>query len=87
MKITPLKGFIQIDPEEAKAGVLNTSSRESAKEYAKVLEASKSAELDFGVKKGDYIFVKSWAIDIVDHNQEKYYFVNLETNGILAVIK
>lgn len=97
MKIQPLGNIIQLEFEEAKAGDLLTSSRESAVEYAKIIAIGEKVDITmkksdkvgeyikFGV--GDYVFVKAWAVDIVVHEDKKYYFVNLDTNGILAIIK
>lgn len=90
MKITPLGNIIQLEIEEAKAGMLDTSSRDSAVEYAKVIAIG-----DFVVSTktvnyphvGDHVFVKAWAIDIIDHEGKKYYFVNLDTGGLLAVVR
>lgn len=84
MKIKPLPSMVQLDIEEAFAGALSTSSRESAVEYAEVLEVG----TDCGeIKKGDKVFVKSWAIDIINHKSKKYFFCNITTKGILAVVK
>jgi hypothetical protein len=33
---------------------------------------------------GDRVFVKAWALDVITHNKETYYFVNVESGGILA---
>lgn len=85
MKIIPLSNIIQIKLEEVKAGVLDTSSRASAVEYGEVVAVGDEVKLK--LKVGDKIFVKSWAIDIVDHNNEKFYFCNPDTGGILAVVK
>lgn len=94
MKIQPLGNIIQLEIEEAKAGILDTSSRDSAVEYAKVIAIADLAD-DLAVQAGrkykpevgDYVFVKAWAIDIINHQDKKYYFVNLDTNGVLAVVK
>ncbi len=87
MKIRPLPEEVQLKIEEAKAGILDTSSRESAVEYAEVLAVGDSLLLEeTGIKKGDYVFVKSWAIDIISHEDKKYYFVNISTKGIKAIV-
>jgi len=83
VKIQPLKGIIYLKIEEGKAGILDTSSRASAVEYATVLDIGEGVE---SVKKGDRVFVKAWAIDIVNYEDERYYFCAQETNGILAVV-
>lgn len=83
-KISPQPGIIQINIPQAKAGVLDTSSRNTAVEFAEVIAVGEGVE---GLKKGDKIFFKSWAVDIVDHNDVKYYFINISTGGILAIVK
>lgn len=83
MKIKPLKNIIYLKLDEARAGALVTSSRESAVEYAEVLQVGEGVTQ---VKKGDKVFIKSWAADIISHNDEKFYFVNQETGGLIAVV-
>jgi len=83
MTIKPLGNNIQLKIEEAKAGALITSSRDSAVEYAEVISVPEECNY---VKVGDKVFVKAWAVDIIQHNDQKYYFCNVETNGILAVV-
>lgn len=84
MKIKPQPGIVYLKVEEAKAGALNTSSRMSAVEFAEVLEVGDGV---VSVKKGDKVFVKSWAVDTITYKDETYRFCAVETNGILAVVK
>ncbi len=84
MKIYPLDNMVQLQVEEASAGVLDTSSRNSAVEYGEVLAVGGNI---VNIKKGDHVFVKSWAIDIITHNEKRYFFVNVDTHGIVAVVK
>lgn len=84
MKIKPLKGIVHLKIDEVTAGALNTSMRPSAVEVAEVSEVGEGVT---SVKKGDKIFVKAWAVDNIVYNDQKFYFVAIETNGILAVIK
>lgn len=83
MKIKPLGDIVQLKIEEVKAGVLDTSSRESAVEYAEVLEVGENVK---GINAGDKVFVKAWGVDIVNHEDKKYHFVNVNTNAILAIV-
>lgn len=84
MKIKPLSKIVYIKSEEAHAGILDTSSRDSAVEYAEVLDVGK----DCGdIKKGDFIFYKSWGVDSIHHNDKRYNFINVDTGAILAVVK
>lgn len=82
MLIEPLKGIIQLDIKEAKAGVLDMSSTPTAVEYATVVAVGEGAS----VKVGDHVFVKSWAVDTVVHEDKKYYFVSTDTSGLLAIV-
>jgi co-chaperonin GroES (HSP10) len=84
MKIIPLEGEIQIKVEEVHAGTLDTSSRESAVEFAEVLAVGEGVTQ---VQKGDKVLYKSWAVDICYHNDKKYYFINQKTGGIKAIVK
>jgi len=85
MRIFPTSNNIQISIKEAKAGILDTSSRQSAVEYAEVVAIGE--EVKMKIAKGDKIFFKSWACDIVSHGEDKYYFINEDTKGILAIVK
>ena len=87
MKIFPLGNIIQLEITEATAGDLITSSRESAVEYAKVVAISEKVPDDVDIDVGDYVFVKAWAIDIINYQDKKYYFCNLDTAGVLAIVK
>lgn len=84
IKIKPQPNIVYIKTEEAHAGILDTSSRESAVEYAEVLDVGEDVDL---IKKGDHIFYKSWAVDSVFHQDKRYNFINVKTGGILAVVK
>lgn len=86
MDIQPVGSNIQLEFAEAKAGILDTSSRQSVVEYAKVIAISPGAEM-YAMEVGDYVFVKAWAVDIISHEDKKYYFCNVETNGILAIVR
>lgn len=83
MKIEPLESIVQLKIDEAKAGVLDTSTRNSAVEFAEVIAVG---QLPMGLKVGDKVFVKSWGIDIINHNGEKYYFVNTTNKSIVAKV-
>ena len=83
LKIKPLDGIIYLQIEEAKAGVLDTSSRSTAVEFATVIATGKG--VDF-VKRGDKVFVKSWGIDCITHEGKKYFFVSDKTHAILSIV-
>lgn len=84
LTIEPIANQVYLKIDEAKAGILDTSSRTSAVEYAEVVAVGSSVT---SVKKGDKVFVKAWAIDTIQHEDTKYNFVNVETGGILAIVK
>lgn len=83
MIITPQPHMAQLKIDEMMAGVLNTSSRESAVECAEIIALGEEVD---GLEIGDKVFVKSWAIDIITHDDVRYYFVDINSNGILAKI-
>lgn len=102
MIIEPRPNIVQLKIDDVKAGVLDTSSKQTAVEFAEVLAVGEEIneicsstrhtgaqcmELHGKIKIGDKVFVKAWAIDIVTHNDIKYYFCNLDTNGILAIVR
>lgn len=87
MKIKPQPNIVQIKIDEAKAGALNVSSKHTAVEYGEVIAVGdylKASELN--PKLGDKIFFKSWAVDIITYNDKDYYFIDITSNGILAIV-
>lgn len=88
MLIQPLGNLVQLDIKEATAGVLDTSSRDTAVEVATVVNVGYLVKANAAYPQvGDKVFVKAWAVDIINHEDKKYYFVDITSNGILAVIK
>jgi len=87
MTIRPLGNNIQLKIEEVQAGVLDTSSRDTVVEYAQVVAIGDSVPAFNVLKTGDYVFVKAWAIDSINYQDQKYYFCNLDTGGVLAVVR
>lgn len=79
----PLAGFVQVKMEAVKAGVLDTSSKDSAVEVAEVVAVGRDCH---DLKVGDRIFVKAWAVDNIFHDGEWYRFVHVDTKGILAKV-
>lgn len=84
MEVLPQPDIVYLEFLKAEAGVLDTSSRQSAVEYATVIAVGSNVTT---VSCGDHVFVKSWSVDIVTHGEETYRFVNIKTNGILAVVR
>ena len=83
MTIEPLPGIVQLKIDQAKIGVLDTSSRNTAVEFAEIAAKGDGVNMEIG----DKVFVKAWGVDIVEYNGEKYYFVNVENKSILAVVR
>lgn len=84
LKINPQPGIVYIQTESVSAGSLDTSSRDSAVEFAEVVAFGKGVE---NLSIGDKIFYKAWAVDTVTHEGIRYNFINTNSGGILAVIK
>ncbi len=79
-KIIPYKNKIQVEMLSLK-GALQT---EIKIEKAKVLAVSKEVE---GIKVGDMLYVKAWAIDIIMDGGKEYNFVDASNDAILAIVK
>jgi co-chaperonin GroES (HSP10) len=82
MEIKPVGNIVLLEIEEAKAGILDTSSRNSAVEWGKVVAIGEDVKLN--IKVGDKVFAKSWAMDNVMYKDKRYIFICPETNGILC---
>ena len=98
MKIKPLFNQVYLKIEELKVGILDTSSKSVAIEYAEVLAvpehdcdllkpSTNKATCDFELHPGDHVFVKSWAIDTINYKDKKYHFISLDSEGILAKVE
>ena len=85
MKIETLGTRIQLKIDEPKAGILDTSSLNVAKETGEVIGLGKDVTLP--LKIGDRVMFKAWAVDIVSENGVKYYFIDQATQGICAKLK
>lgn len=83
MKLKPLPDEVQIEIDEAKAGALHMDSLTTAVEFGKVVAVGEYVD---HVKVGQRVAFKAWAVDIVNIEDKKYYFINMETNGIKATI-
>lgn len=84
MKITPLGNRVQLDIKGMEAGGLDTSSMQSAIEFGTIVGIGPDVTGDF--KKGDKVFFKAWAVDIITHGGKKYFFISEDTKGLCAVV-
>lgn len=83
-KLKVLGTRIQIKIDDVKAGSLDISSLNVAKEVGTVVALGDEVTT---VKVGDKIMFKSWAVDIIVDNGDKYYFIDLTTGGVCAIFK
>lgn len=84
MKIKPFGNKIQLHIDESSAGALTIVSLPTAIERGKVTAVGDEVK---GVKVGDTVMYKSWAVDIVTVDGERYFFLDLSTNGLCGIIK
>lgn len=90
MKTKPFKvislapGHVHIKIEEATAGDLITSSRESAIEYGEVIMVADDVQWP---KVGDKVLFKAWGTDITNYKDTKNHFIDTVSRSIKAVIK
>ena len=82
LKVHPQPGYVYVKLDEVKVGGLVTDSKESAIEAGTVISVGEGVS---SLKKGDTVFAKSWAFDIIDYKGERYCFINMDTKGVLAV--
>lgn len=88
MKIKPIGKviYLKLDTVESVGGKnvsLDTSSKKTTREFAEVVAIGPAVTQ---VKVGDKIFVKAWAIDIINHDKQEYFFTNEDANGLCAVV-
>jgi co-chaperonin GroES (HSP10) len=84
MKIKVLGSRIYLKVDESKAGTLVLESMPTAVECGEVIEVG--SEVTLPIKKGDKIFYKSWACDVVNHNGQRFIFIDEATRGICAIV-
>lgn len=85
MKLIPLDYEIQLEVDEPKAGALDLSGTPRAIEEATVIAIGDKVTV--GVKKGDRVMYKAWALDTCTKDGKKYHFISQTSNAIKAIIK
>lgn len=88
MKIKPVGKviYLKLDTVEQVGGKnvsLDTSSKKTTREFAEVLAVG---PLVTSVKVGDKVFVKAWAIDIINHDKVEYFFTHEDRDGLCAIV-
>lgn len=78
--IIPYKNKIYVEMLSLK-GALQTDIKI---EKAKVIAVGDGVE---GIEKGDMLYVKAWAIDIIQDNGKEYNFVSADNDAICAIIR
>ena len=84
MKIKAIGNKIHLNIEEPAAGALAIASMPTAIECGTVIGIGEQVKLP--VKKGDKLFFKSWAVDIITYNAKRHFFISEDTNGICAIV-
>lgn len=84
MKIQPAKGKIYLGMQNVKkVGDLDVSSKKTIREVAEVKAIGEGVT---SVEVGDTILVKAWAIDTVSYENEDYFFVSENSDGICGKV-
>ena len=81
--IKPLGDRIQLKIDEPSVGVLQIEGVPTAIECGEVIALG---DLVIDIKKGDKVFFKSWAVDIITYEGKRYYFISQSSKGICALI-
>lgn len=84
MIIIPYRNKIQLKIDQPTAGGLDLSSKPTTVEVGTVI--SDGFE-HLKIIKGDRIMFKAWAVDIINYNNENFYFIDADSEGICAIIK
>ena len=77
--MTPVRNKIQLDVKHA---TLAGHKTDTIEEVAEVIAAGPDVK---AFKKGDFLYFKAWACDIISHNGEKHYFISEDSDAICAV--
>jgi len=77
--MTPVRNKIQLDVKHATIAGHETDTIE---EVAEVIAVGSDVTT---LKKGDTVYFKAWACDIISHNGEKFYFISEDSDAICAV--
>lgn len=84
MIIKPFNNKIQLEIDQPTAGGLDLSSKPTTVECGIIKEVGENVK---ELKKGDRIFFKAWATDIITYNKETYYFIDSTSEGICAIVQ
>lgn len=82
--MTIFKNKIQIEIEKPIAGGLDLSSKETGTENGKVIAIGGDVVNQWIL--GKTILFKAWALDCIDYEGTKYYFISEDSEGICAII-
>lgn len=83
-KIKPFGKYILLEIPTSKVGGLSLRDGTSVQEIAIV--KSIGPDVKAKLKTGDTIFFKSWAVDIITVDDNKYYFLSEDSGGICAIV-
>lgn len=83
MTITPFTGKVYLSIEKPTAGGLDLSSKPTAVEHGEVIAIGEGVS---SLHVGDKVFVKAWGLDLITYAGETYYFVDMDSKAICAVI-
>lgn len=82
MIIKPYHHKVLINVQAPTAGELDLSAKPTVVEYGEVVAVG---NLVSDLKVGDKLFFKAWALDVITHEGETYYFLDTQGEGICAV--
>jgi co-chaperonin GroES (HSP10) len=89
-KVTPLGRKILLSIPETKTGSLIVQQGAQIQEIGTVLDISKKVLDDleyYGIDIGDTIHFKAWGVDIICIDQDKYYYLDVDSDALCGVVK
>lgn len=80
----PLGNKIQLDIKETKIGALQSDSIE---EHGTIIAIGPKVTSVIGnsYSRGQTLYFKAWAVDVITKGQDKYYFISSDSDAICAI--
>lgn len=90
-KIKPWGNKIQLDFPTTKAGAIVVDTGYSIQEIGTIVAFGPAANRSFEswkpiLKPGDQLLIKTWDVDIITLEDEKFYFISEDSRAICAVV-
>ena len=86
LKIKPWGNKIQLEFPTTKAGAIVMEQGSSIQEMGTVVALGPFAKIS-PLKKGQKLLVKTWDVDVITVEDQKFYFISDDSRAICAVVE